>query len=119
MRKIFTTAMALSMLSAPALADSYGLTKDKFNRLDQNNDGVVTRNEVPADMKRKFKKLDTNNDGKVTKQEVRKVKARLNNKYGEDKVREKVREKVRTNKRAVRLNGLEPNERRRLLRAQK
>ncbi|MBI1301248.1 MAG: hypothetical protein GC137_06265 [Alphaproteobacteria bacterium] len=109
MRKIILTAIALTF-SFPAFANDYGLTKDKFNRLDQNNDGVVTRDEVPDDYKRKFKKLDTNNDGKVTKQEVRKVNARLDNKYSGSEGVEKDRMP------SVRLNGLEPNERRRLLR---
>jgi len=42
----------------------------KFMRMDENNDGVVTRAEKQKFMSEKFKKMDANNDKVVTQDEV-------------------------------------------------
>jgi hypothetical protein len=42
----------------------------RFDRLDNNADGVVTADEFPKRRPERFKRFDVNNDGKVTKSEL-------------------------------------------------
>ena len=42
-----------------------------INQLDKNNDGALSRDELPADMRSEFADLDKNNDGKLSGNELR------------------------------------------------
>lgn len=41
-----------------------------FQRFDNNEDGFLEEDEVPAQMKRRFQQLDANKDGKISKDEL-------------------------------------------------
>lgn len=45
----------------------------QFDRLDKNDDGFISRNEMPDRAKGKFKKIDSNGDGKLSRQEMMKA----------------------------------------------
>ena len=46
---------------------------ENFRRLDQNNDGSVSKEEAPNRLKENFSRVDSNGDGKVTIEELRKI----------------------------------------------
>jgi EF hand len=45
-----------------------------FERLDTNDDGVITKDEAITKCVERFEKMDANGDGKITKDEGRKVR---------------------------------------------
>lgn len=49
--------------------------KERFDRLDANHDGVVTREEVVDSRRQLFKTLDTNGDGRLDAAEIAKAQA--------------------------------------------
>lgn len=55
-----------AMTASPAEAQKSRI----FKRLDTNDDGVITREEMRAAFRKRFAKFDTNSDGKVTLDEV-------------------------------------------------
>ena len=64
-------AVALALASGSAVAA--GKQKSRFDRLDANNDGVITRAEAAgsATVLKDFDRADKNNDGKITRAEYR------------------------------------------------
>jgi len=70
MRAVFTVAQ-LTVLCAcfPLFAQQAGESAlDWFHRMDRNNDGKLTYDEVPSP---RFKEFDTNGDGFVTEEEFK------------------------------------------------
>ena len=55
------------LLCLPALANPRG---ERFENLDQNRDGRITRLEMQYMGRERFKKADSNNDGQITAEEV-------------------------------------------------
>jgi EF-hand domain pair/EF hand len=53
-----------------------------IQRFDKNNDGVLTRNEVPPFLARLFDKVDTNQDGKLDRGEIDRLRSRLIKRFG-------------------------------------
>jgi Ca2+-binding EF-hand superfamily protein len=61
-------------LLPPLAAEPAEAQKSKiFKRLDANNDGVITQEEVRAAFRKRFKKFDANSDGVVTLDEVERM----------------------------------------------
>jgi hypothetical protein len=49
-----------------------------FTRLDQNQDGVIAADEIPADQADRIKASDSNGDGNIEKQEMMQaIRARM------------------------------------------
>lgn len=72
---IYGVAALSLVVSVAAFADDDHEHPEKghhmFKRLDENNDGVVTRSEFVAHMEKRFDRMDANSDGKVTEEEAR------------------------------------------------
>src|SRR2546426_1190303 len=68
--KLARTALlgAVSLALAAGSAFAAGTKKSRFDRLDANNDGVITRAEAAgsATLLKDFDRADKNNDGKIT-----------------------------------------------------
>ena len=64
------TAACLISLTAAAAAGHRGGER-LFNKLDANDDGVVTREEEAAMAARRFQKLDADGDGSITAEELK------------------------------------------------
>ena len=73
--KLARTALlgAVSLALAAGSAFAAGTKKSRFDRLDANNDGVITRAEAAgsATVLKNFDRADKNNDGKITRAEYR------------------------------------------------
>lgn len=53
-----------------------------IKRFDKNNDGVLTRDEVPPFLAKIFDKVDTNQDGKLDRSEINRLRRRLMDRFG-------------------------------------
>jgi len=62
-------ALCATLLAGSALASQDHQRRDPLARADANGDGVVTREEMLADVDARFAKLDANHDGKITADE--------------------------------------------------
>lgn len=62
-------ALCATLLAGSALASQDQQRRDPLARADANGDGIVTREEMLADVDARFAKLDANKDGKVTPDE--------------------------------------------------
>jgi Ca2+-binding EF-hand superfamily protein len=84
---LLTGAIAALLVTGPALAQDKpsdrpagsdtANVQDSIKRFDKNNDGALTREELPADMRDGFKNLDKNNDGKLNAAELKDHAARM------------------------------------------
>jgi len=51
---------------------------DRFlEKFDKNNNGLIEPDEGPEPFKKNFKRLDTNNDGKLSREELKRIEDRL------------------------------------------
>jgi acetyl esterase/lipase len=66
MRSGFIIAFFLAAVMAYAVPPS---ENDRFSRLDRNGDGKITREELPAGMRRNFSRVDLNGDGSISRSE--------------------------------------------------
>lgn len=91
MKKIALSALVASLLAsaaAPALAageengQNQRHRKGKFERMDSDGDGVVTKDEFMAHSEKRFSKMDADGDGKITKEESDAARARMKEKFG-------------------------------------
>src|SRR5262245_20525515 len=64
------TALALGTTALAQGAGHEGRGGRFFDKLDTNQDGSVSREELQADVQRRFAEADTNKDGKVSAQEL-------------------------------------------------
>jgi len=64
------TGLAFGTTAAFAEGREHGHGDMFFNKLDTNQDGKVTREELKADITTRFSAIDTNKDGKVTQDEA-------------------------------------------------
>jgi Ca2+-binding EF-hand superfamily protein len=62
-------ALCATLLAGSALASQDQQRRDPLARADANGDGIVTREEMLADVDARFAKLDANHDGKITPEE--------------------------------------------------
>ncbi|MBC9031506.1 ca2+ sensor protein [Sphingomonas sp. JC676] len=62
-------ALCATLVAGSALAAQDHQRRDPLARADANGDGIVTREEMLADVDARFAKLDANKDGKVTADE--------------------------------------------------
>ena len=65
--RIFLAFSLGLLLCLPATANPRG---ERFENLDQNGDGQITRQEIQDFSRERFKKADTNSDGQITAEEV-------------------------------------------------
>lgn len=64
-------AVACVALLSPLMVNTAEAQKSRiFKRLDANDDGVITQEEVRAAFRKRFEKFDSNSDGVVTLDEV-------------------------------------------------
>ena len=100
MKKLFLIALAVLAMPFVCVADEATPAAPKepavqhkrgdftIFKFDANNDGVVTKDELPADAKRLadvFDRIDADKDGKVTKEEEDAHKAELKKRYEQRK----------------------------------
>ena len=57
-----------------------GDTTRLLEQFDKNKDGFIDRAEAPENMKQRFDRIDTNSDGKLSKEELQRVAGRLGSK---------------------------------------
>jgi Ca2+-binding EF-hand superfamily protein len=62
-------ALCATLLAGSALASQDQHRRDALARADANGDGIVTREEMLAEVDARFAKLDANKDGKITHEE--------------------------------------------------
>jgi acetyl esterase/lipase len=71
--KTILTLIAFGVLSSSAIAQATNQTNDgeplDFDKLDANQDGVLTSNELPQNLRKNFDRVDKNKDGKISKEE--------------------------------------------------
>ena len=82
-RIVLAAGTAWAVLASPALAAASGEAKPRaadktdarFDELDRNHDGYLTRDEAAdaAELDTRFSELDVNNDGKLSRDEYRVV----------------------------------------------
>lgn len=72
MQRKLTISLALALMSAPALAGSYG---EWFEKTDANQDGYLTADELGEKKAYKIQKMDTDDDGRVSRAELDAYKA--------------------------------------------
>lgn len=70
---IVAAALSTTLLAGTALAAQDQPHRDPLARADANGDGVVTRDEMLADVDARFAQLDANKDGKITGDERKAV----------------------------------------------
>lgn len=75
-RNLFLGAIAISAFAAPAMAMDMrpphgGAIGGRFDTIDANHDGVITREEARAAHAAVFNQIDTNHDGFLTRDEMR------------------------------------------------
>ena len=75
MKKFLTLALVTAILAPPAFADGHG-GKNKFERKDTNGDGVISKAEFMDYHAKKFGKIDADDNGEITKEEVKAYKAK-------------------------------------------
>lgn len=59
--------------------------KGRFDEIDENNDGSISKAEAPAKMKQHFDKIDTNGDGQVTPGELKAAREKMGQRKGKGK----------------------------------
>lgn len=64
------TPQATPVAAAPSAADSTATADQRFNEMDTNHDGVVTRQELIEGASQHFNLMDGNHDGNITKAEA-------------------------------------------------
>lgn len=76
LKRLTLAALGASLLAGPAFAAQaepqdgpQGPRRDPLSMVDQNKDGVVTREEMLASIASRFAATDSNHDGKVTPEE--------------------------------------------------
>ena len=53
--------------------------------MDRNNDGKITKEELPERMQESFSRMDTNGDGSLDREELRQLWQRMSEQSGEAK----------------------------------
>lgn len=74
MKKILMSAAALSLLAAPAMANTKDIDakiNEKFSKYDTDKNGSLSAAEIESAKDDKFAEADTNNDGAVSKAELK------------------------------------------------
>lgn len=69
LKLIPAAALCATLLAGAAMAGQDHQHRDPLARADANGDGIVTREEMLADVDARFAKLDANKDGKVSLEE--------------------------------------------------
>lgn len=93
MKKVLMTVAAVALISAPALAEHHGGGPEgghhkgkMFEAMDENGDGMVSKDEFMASHMKRFEKMDTNADGNVSKEEIEAHRAAKREKMKEKKM---------------------------------
>ena len=58
-----------------------GFSVERLFRMDRNNDGKITRDELPPQMQRNFERMDANSDGVVNREEAKAVEERMRRRF--------------------------------------
>jgi Ca2+-binding EF-hand superfamily protein len=69
MNKFTTSAFALAVALSAGAAYAAGDMDEKFEKMDTNNDGMVSMDEFNDHGKKWFEKMDTNGDDMISKEE--------------------------------------------------
>ncbi len=77
-----TPKTATPKLSPKVMELIKGTPEEFIKAFDKNNDGVLTKDEVPPFLAERFDKIDTNGDGKLDKKEVAVLLAKLRERMG-------------------------------------
>lgn len=93
MKKVLMTVAAAALISAPALAEHPGGPEGgshhkgmMFEAMDENGDGMVSKDEFMASHMKRFEKMDANADGNVSKEEIEAYRAAKHEKMKEKKM---------------------------------
>lgn len=74
MKKVAITAVALTTALFAGTAFANKDWEDKFDKIDTNKDGVISKQEFDAHNNEWFTKMDTNKDGSISKDEKKAAK---------------------------------------------
>jgi Ca2+-binding EF-hand superfamily protein len=76
---------SFATVSLDAKADNHGYKGEMMEKVDTNGDGMVSRDEFMAKHEAKFNEMDADNDGNLTKDEMKAAKDTMKKRWKEQK----------------------------------